>query len=83
VLRWLTGEYEPVLAAEGPLLAVGVQHSLAQMGVSILDLHDGQVHAHFTLPDGYLSFASRDRLVLSSPKTWSTDPHERSRNSTL
>ncbi len=67
VLRWLTGEYEPVLAAEGSLLAVGVQHSLAQMGVSILDLHDRRVHAHFTLPDGYLSFASRDRLVLSSP----------------
>jgi hypothetical protein len=66
VLRWLTGEYEPVLAAEGSLLAVGVQRSLAQMGVSILDLHDGRVHAHFTLPDGYLSFASRDRLVLSS-----------------
>ncbi|MFI4992093.1 MAG: hypothetical protein ACHQCH_00560 [Solirubrobacterales bacterium] len=66
VLRWLTGEYEPVLAAEGSLLAVGVQHSLAQMGVSILDLNDGRVHAHFTLPDGYLSFASRDRLVLSS-----------------
>ncbi len=67
VLRWLKGEYEPVLAAEGSLLAVGVQHSLAQMKVSILDLHDGRVHAHFTLPDGYLSFASRDRLVLSSP----------------
>jgi hypothetical protein len=67
VLRWLTGEYEPVLAAEGSMLAVGVQHSLAQMGVSILDLHDGRVRAHFTLPDGYLSFASRDRLVLSSP----------------
>jgi hypothetical protein len=67
VLRWLTGEYEPVLAAEGSLLAVGVQHSLAQMDVSILDLHNGRVHAHFTLPDGYLSFASRDRLMLSSP----------------
>lgn len=66
VLRWLTGGYEPILAAEGSLLAVGVQHSLAQMDVWILDLSNGRVHAHFTLPDGYLSFASRDRLVLSS-----------------
>lgn len=67
VLRWLTGEYEPVLAAEGSLLAIGVQHSLAQMDVSILDLRGDRLRAHFTLPDGYLSFASRDRLVLSSP----------------
>ena len=67
VLRWLAGEYEPILAAEGSLLAVGVQHSLAQMTVSIFDLRDGRVQSHLTLPDGHLSFASGDRLVLSSP----------------
>jgi hypothetical protein len=31
VLRWLTGDSEPVLTAEGNLLAVGVQFSSAKM----------------------------------------------------
>jgi hypothetical protein len=70
VLRWLPatlGGYEPVLADEGSLLAVGVQLSPSEMSVSILNLSDGRVLANFTLPDGYLSFASGARLVLSSP----------------
>jgi hypothetical protein len=63
VLRWLPGENEPVLAAEGPLLAVGVQHSRARMTVSVLNLRSDRVQARLTLPDGDLSFASPDRLV--------------------
>ena len=63
VLRWLPGENEPVLAAEGPLLAIGAQHSPARMTVSILNLRSDRVQARLTLPDGRLSFASPDRLV--------------------
>ena len=53
LLRWVAGESEPILAADGPLLAVGVQHfSAEQMRVSILNLRSDHVRAHFTLPDG-------------------------------
>ena len=67
VLRWLPGEVEPELAAEGDLLAVGVPFSSARMEVSIFDIRDARPWARFDLPDGYLDFASRDRLVLSAP----------------
>jgi hypothetical protein len=77
VLRWLPanspsehGLYdtvEPVLAADGDLIAVGVQRSSAKMEVLILDARDGRTQARFNLHDGYLSFASRHRLVLSEP----------------
>jgi hypothetical protein len=67
VLRWLPGHYPPVLAAGGSLLAVGVQVSLVQMRVAILDLGTGRIKARFNLPDGYVSFASSNRLVLSVP----------------
>jgi hypothetical protein len=66
VLRWLASrESEPVLTAEGNLVAVGVQFPLANMAVSILDVRNGRTEARFNLPDGYLAFASRNRLVLS------------------
>jgi hypothetical protein len=67
VLRWLAGDSEPVLAAEGNLVAVGVQFSSTSMEVSILDVRNGHTKARLDLPDGYLAFASRDRLVLSVP----------------
>jgi hypothetical protein len=67
VLRWLAGESEPILAAEGNLVAIGVQLSLTQMAVSILDIRNGRTEARFDLPDGHLAFASRNRLVLSVP----------------
>ena len=77
VLRWLAvdslgeggGHYNvpPVLSAEGDLVAVGVQFSSARMEVSILDVRGGRLAARFDLPDGYLAFASRERLVLSIP----------------
>ncbi len=69
VLRWLTGHNPPILATEGRLLAIGVQLSPAKMRVTILDLGTGQMVAQFDAPDGYLSFASRTRLVLSVPTT--------------
>jgi hypothetical protein len=78
VLRWVAtislpggdGVYssvEPVLAAEGNLVAVGVQFSGAKMEVSILDVRSGHTVARFDVPDGYMAFASRERLVLSFP----------------
>lgn len=83
VLRWLavnslpTGNglysnFPPVLAAEGNLVAVGVQHSSAEMNVSILGVHSGHTKARFELPAGYLSFASPDRLLLSVAQTLSS-----------
>ena len=87
VLRWLAvdslptgnGLYSnvpPVLAADGDLVAVGVQFSSARMGVSILDVRDGRTAARFNLPDGHMAFASRDRLVLSVPVLPSPEDHE-------
>jgi hypothetical protein len=67
VLRWLAGHNPPILATEGRLLAIGVQLPLAKMRVTILDLGTGQLVAQFYAPDGYLSFASSRRLVLSVP----------------
>ncbi len=67
VLRWLAGNNPPILATEGRLLAIGVQLPLAKMRVTILDLGTGQMMAQFYAPDGYLSFASSRRLVLSVP----------------
>jgi hypothetical protein len=67
VLRWLTGHEPPILTTEGRLLAIGAQLPLAEMRVTILDLGTGQMVAQFDAPDGYLSFASRTRLVLSVP----------------
>ncbi len=64
VLRWLRGHYEPILAAEGNRLAIGVQATRG-MRVTILDLGTGHVVARFDTPDGDLSFASNRRLVLS------------------
>lgn len=75
VLQWLKGNAEPVLAAEGPLLAIAlplscncVKASSASeegMEVSILDVPSGRTLARFAMPDGTtLSFASSGRLVL-------------------
>jgi hypothetical protein len=68
VLRWLAGDAAPILAAEGDLLAVGQQITRATMSVLILDVRSGRVRAHFHLRDGYLDFASRNRLVLAVPR---------------
>jgi hypothetical protein len=67
VLRWLSGHNQPILATEGRLLAIGAQLPLAKMRVTILDLGTGRLVAQFDTPDGYLSFASTRRLVLSVP----------------
>lgn len=67
VLRWLPGGAPPILAAEGNQVAIGVQSSLAKMEVSIVDVRSGRTQSHFGAPDGYLSFASPERLVLSVP----------------
>ncbi len=67
VLCWLTGHNPPILATEGRLLAIGVQLPGAKMRVTILDLGTGRMAARFHGPDGYLSFASNRRLVLSVP----------------
>ena len=53
----------PVLAAEGDLVAVGVQFSSARMAVSILDVRNGRTVARFDLSDGYLAFASPNKLA--------------------
>lgn len=74
VLLWLDGNSPPILAAEGSLLAVGVQVSLAKMRVVILDLAPGRVEGRFDSPDAYLSFASSKRLVLAVPTLfWSEE----------
>jgi hypothetical protein len=67
VLRWLPGELPPILAAEASQVAIGVQLSPERMEVSVVDVRSGKTHAHFGAPDGYLSFASPERLVLSIP----------------
>jgi hypothetical protein len=72
VLRWLAGEYPPILAAEKSLLAVGVQLSPTRMAVSIFDVRTGRTEARFELPAGYLRFASPTRLVLSVAQTLSS-----------
>ncbi len=82
VLRWLEvvsppggdsayTNASPILAAEGDLVAVGVQFSSARMDVSILNVGSGRTVARFDLPDGYLAFASPKRLVLSIPAPYS------------
>lgn len=84
VLRWLAVDslpggdgldygVPPVLAAEGDLVAVGVQRSSAKMEVSIIDVRSGRTEARFDLPDGDLGFAARNRLVLSAPVPASPD----------
>ncbi|HEY4428268.1 MAG TPA: hypothetical protein VGN08_08710 [Solirubrobacteraceae bacterium] len=65
ILRWLDSEGPPILATEGNLLAIGVQLSSTRMRVTILDVATAKVAARFDAPDGYLSFASPHRLVLS------------------
>ncbi len=75
VLRWLKGHEPPILAGEGNLLAIGERPSTETVGVgsaetmwvTILDLRSRAVVAHFATRPGYLSFASRSRLVLSVP----------------
>jgi hypothetical protein len=68
VVRWLPNESPPVLAAEGSLLAIGVQHSLtAAMDVQVLDADTGSTRSSLKLPEGYLAFAGRNRLIVSVP----------------
>lgn len=67
VLRWISTDAPPILAADGNLVAIGVQRSLSSMDVRVLDVDTGVTRAHLRLPDGYLSFASSDRLVVSVP----------------
>jgi hypothetical protein len=67
VLRWIAGGEKPSLADEGDVLAVGTQVSRALMHVALVRLPDDRTKARFDVPDGYLSFASRQRLVLSVP----------------
>jgi hypothetical protein len=73
VLRWFPGHDPLILAAEGGLLAVGVQVSLAQMHVTIIDMRSGRSDARFAAPDGDLSFASGKRLVLAVPAEFSPE----------
>ena len=76
VLRWLGGDARPILAAEGGLLAIGEEHFASPMRVSIVDVGDGRTAARFSMPEGYLAFASRRRLVLSAVNRtpWPLEP---------
>lgn len=67
VLWWVRGHEQPVLATEGSRLAIGVQVPHAEMRVTVLDLATRKLKARFDLPNGYLSFASSTRVVLSVP----------------
>ncbi|HEY2768073.1 MAG TPA: hypothetical protein VGI76_07435 [Solirubrobacteraceae bacterium] len=67
VLRWLTGNAPPILAAEGKRLAVGVQYTAGTMRLLVIDIRDGHTDSHFDTSDGYLAFAGSNRLVLSAP----------------
>jgi hypothetical protein len=69
VLRWLAGTEPPLLSGEGAMLAVATQVSLARMRVTLVELPGGRVRSRFDAPDGYLSFASSDRMVLAVPPT--------------
>jgi hypothetical protein len=69
VLRWLAGTEPPLLSGEDAMLAVATQVSLARMRVTLVELPGGRVRSRFDAPDGYLSFASRDRMVLAVPPT--------------
>ena len=67
VLRWLKGATAPSLAAEGDLLAIGRQISRARLDVSIINVLSGRTRARFVTPDGALSFAAGNRLLLFEP----------------
>ena len=67
VLRWLPGTAPPMLAADGSLVAIGVQRSPSLMNVGVVDADSGSTVAHARLPDGYLAFAGKDRLSVSVP----------------
>jgi hypothetical protein len=67
VLRWLPGDTPPLLAAEDNRIAIGLQFTTTKMEVSLVDVGSGRTQAHFGVPDGYLSFASPQRLLLSTP----------------
>jgi hypothetical protein len=73
VLDWFSSTAPPILAADGNLVALGVQQSLAAMRVRVIDVRNGSTRASFVLPDGYLAFAGPSRLVLSVP-TFSSFP---------
>ncbi len=68
VLRWLRDKELPLLAAEGGLLAAEVPAADRRMQVSILDARTGRSLEVFGAPAGVVTFASRDRLVLSVPQ---------------
>jgi hypothetical protein len=75
VLRWLPPAYDPLLAAEGSVLAVAVPvGDSSRMRVSLIDLAGRSTAANFVLPGGDLSFASPSRLVLSVPQLPFTPP---------
>jgi hypothetical protein len=67
VLRWLDGGEPLMLSGEGDELAIGAQVSPTLMRVALVELSSGHTKARFDVPDGYLAFASRERLVLSAP----------------
>ena len=67
VLGWLRGHERPLLASTGRLLLAAAQLSATRMLVTVLDLASGRRLARFAAPDGYPSFASPRRLVLSVP----------------
>ncbi|MHB8532254.1 MAG: hypothetical protein ACYDC2_05995 [Solirubrobacteraceae bacterium] len=68
VIRWLTTSAPPILAADGDLLAIGVQRSLSSlMDVRVLDVASASTRWRLRLPEGYLAFAAPDRLVVSIP----------------
>jgi hypothetical protein len=67
VLRWLAGGEPPMLRGGGDALAIGTQLSPRLMRVALVALPGGGTKTRFDVPDGYLSFASRERLVLSVP----------------
>jgi hypothetical protein len=67
VLRWLGGAHQAILAAEGDLLAIGEQITASRLRVLIVNVLTGQTEATFTTPDGVLSFAAANRLLLFEP----------------
>jgi hypothetical protein len=81
VWRWLHGGFEPALAAEGGLVAIGdplrtpereapvrttPQAPVRDMRVTLVDLGRRGQQTHFIAPIGQLAFASRDRLVITA-----------------
>jgi hypothetical protein len=67
VLTTVPGLWPPILAADGNVVAIGVQKAPSRMNVELISTAGRLVASPVSLPDGYLGLARPQRLVLSTP----------------